>query len=91
LLENIIDPSSSVAESFRTSIINLVDGRTLTGVILKQTTNVVELQTAEKIITLDRNDVEAIKPTKNSLMPEGLLNELDAKQRRDLIGYLMSN
>lgn len=90
LLENIIDPSSSVAESFRTSIINLVDGRTLTGVILKQTTNVVELQTAEKIITLDRNDVEAVKPTKNSLMPEGLLNELDTKQRRDLISYLMS-
>ncbi len=90
LLENIIDPSSSVAESFRTSIINLVDGRTLTGVILKQTANVVELQTAEKIITLDRNDVEAVKPTKNSLMPEGLLNELDAKQRRDLISYLMS-
>ncbi|MDG2468603.1 MAG: c-type cytochrome [Pirellulaceae bacterium] len=91
LLENIVDPGSSVAQNFRTSILNLVDGRTLTGVVLSQTENTLQLQTSEKIVSIARDDIEAIQPTLNSLMPGGLLNSLDAGQRRNLIGYLLFN
>ena len=90
LLENIVDPSSSVADSYRSSIVELADGRTITGVVLNESKTTVEIQTAEKRLTLDRNDIERIKKTANSLMPENLLNELTDKQKRLLLLYLMS-
>lgn len=91
LLENLIDPDSSVAESYRSSIVSLVDGRTLTGVITQRTAKVIQLQTAEKLVVVDVDDVERVKQTQKSLMPEGLLEGLSDQQIRDLIAYLQSN
>ena len=90
LLENIMDPGSSVADSFRSSVVNLVDGRTITGVILKQTPQVLEIQSAEKKLLVDRRDVEQVRQTANSLMPEGLLDPLSPAEQQGLFLYLMS-
>ena len=90
LLENIIDPGSSVAEPFRSSVIGLVDGRILTGVITRQTPSIIEIQTAEKQLIVDQDDIQQVKSTSSSLMPEGLLNSLTPAQKRSLIFYLMS-
>ncbi|MEC9092650.1 MAG: PVC-type heme-binding CxxCH protein [Planctomycetota bacterium] len=90
LLENIVDPNSSVADTFRSSILELVDGRTLTGVVTRKTPSVIEIQTAEKREIFDRNDIQRVQTTKNSLMPEGLLNTLTREQKQSLLYYLMS-
>lgn len=90
LLENIMDPGSSVADSFRSSVVNLVDGRTITGVILKQTPQVLEIQSAEKKLLVDRRDVEQMRQTANSLMPDGLLDPLSPDEQQGLFLYLMS-
>ena len=89
LLENIIDPSSVVAETFQTSVIRLEDGRLLTGVISEQNDRTLKLQTKEQSLTLDRSTIEKTKRTKLSLMPDGLLDPLTIDQKRDLIGFLM--
>ena len=91
LLENILDPSSSVADTFRSSIIGLNDGRTITGVILRESKATLEIQTTEKLIVVDRDEVEKIKKTDQSLMPEGLLNDFTPEQKTDLLLYLMSD
>lgn len=91
LLENILDPNSSVAESFRTSIIALEDGRTITGVILEESTTTLRVQTAEKIVILDRESVEKVKTTQQSLMPDGLLKDLSNDDIRNLFHFLQSN
>ena len=88
LLENVLDPSASVAESFRTSIIQLDDGRVLTGVVVSENERVMRLQTQDDLLAIDLKTVEQRKLTKKSLMPEGLLNGLSKQQVVDLFGFL---
>jgi len=90
LLENLIDPSAVVNKDFRMSIIALADGRVLNGVILNQTDRTITLQSLTEKITLEKSEIEEIKPTLLSPMPEGQLDKLSPEQLRDLIGYLMS-
>jgi putative membrane-bound dehydrogenase-like protein len=89
LLENIIDPNASVADSFRASVIVLEDGRLLTGVVIRETERTLDLLTKDdETITIDLNTIEERRKTKNSLMPEGLLDNLTADQTTDLFHYL---
>lgn len=89
LLENIVDPSAVVAADFRMSVVNLKDGRSLNCFITAQTERTLTVQTMTEKLALDRQEVESVEESSLSLMPEGLLETLDAKQRRDLIAYLM--
>ena len=89
LLENIVDPSASVAADFRATLYRLADGRSLTGVIVEQTEKTLTLQTATERISIARDEIEESKPTGQSLMPDGLLQPLTPDQIRDLLAYLM--
>lgn len=91
LLENMVDPSASVGADFRTMIVLLDDGRVVNGVITASTDRTLTLQTAQEPITLDRKEIESVKQSALSLMPDGLLQNLSAEQVRNLIGYLMSS
>jgi putative membrane-bound dehydrogenase-like protein len=88
LLENIIDPSASVAESYRSSVVALDDGRLLTGVVLEQNERTLRLQTKDEIVTIDRNSIENMRQTKNSLMPDGLIDKMTEQEVADLFGFL---
>ena len=90
LLENIVDPSATVAVDFRSSIAVLTDGRTITGVVGDQNERTVTLETQKERVTLPRSEIEELRPTSVSLMPDGLLNNLTPEQVRDLVAYLMS-
>lgn len=91
LLENLIDPSASVAADFRMSVVALRSGRIVTGVVVEETERTITLQTQQERVTLDRTEIEERRGTTDSLMPEGQLKELTNDQLRDLIGYLMSS
>lgn len=90
LLENIVDPSASVAADFKATLYRLTDGRTLTGVIVEQTEKTVTLQTATERVTIAKEEIEDSKTTGQSLMPDGLLQPLSPEQIRDLFAYLMT-
>ncbi len=90
LLENVIDPSASVGADFRSWVVALDDGRVLNGVITEQTDRTLTLQTAQESITLDRKTIDQMKQTANSLMPDGMLEQLSDQQVRDLVAYLMA-
>lgn len=89
LLHNIIDPSAQVPAGFRLSEIAMKDGRLLSGVIANRTPKSMTIQTATEIIAIDAGDVEEIRNTELSLMPDGLLENLQEQEVRDLFGYLM--
>jgi putative membrane-bound dehydrogenase-like protein len=89
-LENILDPSAVVADKFRMSIVALNDGRVLNGVILRETDRVIELQTPNEKVELDRTTVEEVTPSTLSLMPENQLAPMSDNEVRDLFGYLMT-
>lgn len=90
LLGNLIDPSSEVAQDYRMSIVATHDGRVITGIVVEKSPNRYVLQTATEKITLAKEDVEVIKDSPVSIMPEGQLDALTREQVRDLIGYLGS-
>ena len=91
LLENIVDPSAALAESFRMTNLILIDGRAVNGVVMRKTEQTWELQTATERVIVRTTDIDESRPTKMSLMPEGLLDVLNDKQRADLFAYLMSS
>lgn len=91
LLENIIDPSASVGADFRAMLFSVDDGRILSGVVREQSDRTVTIQTAQEVITLERDQIIENKPTATSLMPDGLLQNLSPEQIRDLIAYLGSS
>jgi putative membrane-bound dehydrogenase-like protein len=90
LLENIVDPSASVAADFKATLYRLADGRSLTGVIVEQTEKTLTLQTATERPTIARDEIEEAKTTGQSLMPDGLLQPFTPDQIRDLLAYLMT-
>lgn len=89
LLQNMVDPSSQVPANYRLSNIAMKDGRLLTGVVILRTAATLGVQTPTERIDIDTRDVEQVRETEQSLMPEGLLQNLKPEEVRDLIGFLM--
>ena len=70
------------------SVVTTKAGRTLTGMIVERTPNRLTLQTATEQLVVAKEDVEQIKDSPQSMMPEGQLDALSKEQVRDLIAYL---
>jgi putative heme-binding domain-containing protein len=90
LLENILSPSGIVPENYRTSTVSLKDERILNGIILGKTDQTLSLQTTTEKMTVPMAEVESIRESELSMMPDGLLDSLTEQQVSDLIAYLMS-
>ncbi len=87
--ENILDPSGTVATSYRVTLLLIDDGSLVTGVIVSEDDATVTVQTVKEKLVIEKDTIEQRKTSTQSLMPEGLLDALDDEQRRDLIAYLM--
>jgi len=90
LLENIIDPSATVTADFRMVVVAMQDGRVLNGIVKSRNEHTLTLQTQNELLVLDRGEIEGLKPTTASLMPEGQLESVAEAEVRDLFAYLMS-
>jgi putative heme-binding domain-containing protein len=91
LLDNILSPSSVVPEAYRMSSITLKDERVLSGIVLSRNEQNLTLQTLTDKVTLPREEIESIRESELSMMPDGLLDALSEEQFIDLIGYLRSS
>jgi putative heme-binding domain-containing protein len=89
LLENILNPSGTVAPEYQTARLKMKDGRLLTGIIAGKDPRKVRLNTIGGIQDLDADSIESITPSRESLMPEGLVLGLPKTLLRDLFGFLM--
>jgi putative heme-binding domain-containing protein len=72
------------------SIVTTGDGRVLTGLVLERSPSRVALQTATERIVLAPADVDSIRDSPLSIMPEDQLANLSRNEIRDLIAYLAS-
>jgi putative heme-binding domain-containing protein len=91
MLLNVVNPSAEIREGYPTSIIATTDGRVLSGVVVEQDKNVLIVRGDDgKDLAIPRGEVEAIKASPKSIMPEGLLTGLDSQEVRDLFAYLRS-
>ncbi len=89
LLTDILDPSRSVEANFRTYVVTLKTGRTITGLLAAESRTAIELFDAEgKKQTLLRADVEELQASPKSLMPEGFEKQVKRKELVDLLEFL---
>jgi putative heme-binding domain-containing protein len=91
LLTSLVDPGASIRKEFEAQTAALADGRVLTGLVVEETDKTVTLVDSNRQKTVvPRDQVEEMKPSAVSLMPEGLLDKLRDDQVRDLFRYLQS-
>lgn len=91
VLLNILDPNREVKPQFLSYVVQLDSGRTLTGMVATETANSLTLRKADNTTeTVLRINIDELKSTGLSFMPEGLEKQLDQAAMADLLAYLNS-
>jgi putative heme-binding domain-containing protein len=90
LLENLIDPNALVGKNYQMTLVTLDDGRVLSGVIEAESDAMVTLKTTSGGTMLSRSEIEELRTSPISMMPEGQLEKLSFEELRDLVAYLRS-
>ena len=86
-----IVPSASIARGFESQVIRTANGRTLTGLVVRETAESIYLRTNDqREVRLRRSEIEAQKPSDLSIMPAGLENTMSRQELADLLAYLRS-
>jgi putative membrane-bound dehydrogenase-like protein len=88
ILENIVDPNALVPREYRVTRFMLTSGRSVDGIVVKEDTAAVTIQTPTEQIVVPKGEIAERDASEISLMPEGLLAPLTREQVRDLIAYL---
>ena len=89
LMIDILDPNAAVDGRFVDYVVLLKDGRALSGIIADETGNAMTVLQPNGIReTLLRRDIERIRGTGLSLMPEGLEQGMSPQDLADLIAYV---
>ncbi len=91
ILTNVLDPNAEVNPQYLSYNCNLDDGRQVTGMIQAETANSVTFIRGEGLKdVVSRSNIETLKSTGLSLMPEGLEKDISVEAMADLIAYLMN-
>ena len=78
LLEAILFPSASFARGYEPYVIATDDGRVHTGIIVRETGDAIVLVTPDRLeLSIPRRSIEAIEPSRVSVMPRGLEANLE--------------
>ncbi len=88
LLENVLDPSAVIPKEYAATIIEMKDGRVITGIVKGETQAALTVVTATETLTLARGDIEERKPTPKSMMPDDQLKDFKEHEVRALFAYL---
>lgn len=92
LLQNIVEPSAVIREEFVPHIAVTTDGRVVTGLLAESKPETITLLDAKNQRTvIARSDVEELRESAVSLMPDNLLDPLTPQQIRDLFAYLQAD
>lgn len=89
LLTDILLPNQAIDGSYVSYTAITTDGRVLSGLIQAETASSVTLRQAEnKTVTLLREDIDELRSTGVSLMPEGLEQNIPVQAMADLIRFI---
>lgn len=94
LLDSLVAPSKVISDQYRAMIVATDSGQVHTGRIVGETDEKYTIMTdpvdATKIVEVSKDEIEGMKPSPTSLMPEKLLNQLNRDEVLDLVAYLLS-
>ena len=94
LADAIIDPSKVISDQYREMKVFLTSGLSHSGRVLSEADGKVVILTdpvdISKTVTVDKDEIEVMTPSKTSTMPAKLLNDLNRDEVMDLMAYLLS-
>jgi putative heme-binding domain-containing protein len=91
LLEDILDPNRNVDQAFRATMLNLKDGRTVVGLLLREQGAVLVLADSQgKEIRVDKALVEEQYVSQLSPMPANLVDQIPEADFYNLLAYLLT-
>ena len=91
ILESIVDPSKEIKEGFQTYRLTTTDSKVYTGLKIKEDAKEVIIREANgRDHRIDKDDIEALTPSKLSLMPDNVVSQISYDQFIDLLAFLKS-
>ena len=91
ILLGILDPNREVQPQYFAHTAITDDGRVITGVLVAESSTSITLRGADgNEETIARQDLEELRSSKRSLMPEGFEREIDLRGMGDLLAWLMT-
>lgn len=89
IVESVIHPSLVISDRYRSEMVELEDGRVVTGLVTPLADGKVAIVDSQANRSeFSKIDIAEIRKSPVSIMPSGLLDNLDAQQVVDLMTYL---
>ncbi len=90
-LENVIDPNAVVGADFEAVTLELAGGDVVTGLVTSETPSSLTIRTTVEQRVVPKVEIKSRGASGKSLMPEGLLESLGAREQIELLKYLTTN
>jgi putative heme-binding domain-containing protein len=91
VLRDIRQPNYAINPDFLSHIAILDDGRTLTGTVRAEDDDLLITDTKATTTRVARAEIETLTPAKQSIMPEGIADQLGPERLRDLLTFLLTS
>jgi putative heme-binding domain-containing protein len=92
IMANILAPNLSISSGYDLWDVRLKNGESFQGIISSETTTAITLLNAgREVRTINRTDIQSLKPLNMSAMPAGLEKQINHQQMADLIAFLRAN
>lgn len=89
LAEAVLLPSATLANGFESYTIATVTGNLHTGLIRRESADAIYLVgTDGREVRVGRDEIDEVRRSETSIMPQGLDKQLTSEQLRDLVAYL---
>jgi putative heme-binding domain-containing protein len=93
ILDSILWPSKVISDQYQAEMIELKDGKVITGVLVRESAASVVVRTGdnpEKPVAVPKGQIATRAPSTISLMPEGLLDGLTDEQIANLLAFIQA-
>ena len=89
LLGDIIQPNRAIDANYVAYLLVTTDGTTASGILAAETSTSISLKApGNKIITIPRSEIDQLRSTGLSLMPEGLEKTISQQEMADLLAFI---
>lgn len=88
LLMHILDPSFEIAANYTNYIVSTADGRLFDGLLAGETAESITLRGEYATPVIRRAEIEELRASSVSLMPDGLEEDLTRQELADIIAFL---
>ena len=89
ILESILYPAHVVSDQYASKKVLTLDGKTFIGMVSQRSDQSVDIRDAKnQVSTVKESEIDQILPSKISIMPSGLLDDLTLEEIGDMMAFM---